>query len=766
MSRERELSRRRFLKTGAGFSALALGVPPSFGATGSPRSLDAPLQTETQIAPKEKSPRGWSPQPYTVHGNEQAGTLALSTPYYTIEHDLKRGGAISRITLTHGQSRNLLLRPIEAWVRLKQPGAPRRGRSPRTALDVYSDLQDASPSVAITRSGRNVMVTAEAALRNQSGTDEGVKTRTDYGYHWGYIKVHKEFTFSGPPVKLRGLSVVSSALDPSLTHYSYKPNIAEDFTPVIHTWEINGWGKIRPGSHFDVPFQTRYVPRYLALVNPGVEGVEWFVSDDLAQWDYQMTGKQGTGNVEITPRDNPFEISLSIDPLDLAPTYNLPRGGSITPARSYAFDYYIGVPVLEGHAENRWFERSYTPNRGNWVSEDEIKRNAALGVVTMTLHDDGDIYHDGLYWRDGSWPPYPPAQMQKMAGVIEHCHKNGIKTVPYFSCHELSQSTPEFKQHGEEWGRKPDDQGNLRPNYYYGGLMCLKSGWLDYLKFCVDRVLKHYPFDGVYYDWNLALYCNNPLHVGKQSNGVSGSEGLGTYALSPTGHWDVDELLEFVEWSRERVGANGLVLLHNTMAPMFATENFANAVCCMEFGYGQLSTSVPKPAELPLEWNFGGARPRAVIEYGTIAKAASAGIHQQFYLTALVTGVATWPASDGALELFKILKPLGDLTRYHFADWRNAAVSLDKDTCYSAVYSRPGEAYLVLANLTSQAQQPRCRLNLESLRYPLSSISSAEILTPSGSQRIDVSSLTSRLISGGATVRIEPLNALLIRIAV
>jgi len=222
--------------------------------------------------------------------------------------------------------------------------------------------------------------------------------------------------------------------------------------------------------------------------------------------------------------------------LDLSPEYILPRGGYITAAGSHAFDYYIGMPILEGCAHKPWLERSYTPNGGRWVPQAQIKRNAELGVETMTLHDDGDVNHDGLYWHDGSWPPYPPEQMKRMAETIEDCPKNGIKTVPYFSDHELHQSTEAFKRHGEEWGSKSDDQGDLRPNFDYGALMCLKSGWLDYLKFCVDRVLKSCPFDGVYYDWNQALYCNNPVHVGKTSNGVSGVKGLGTYALSPTGH--------------------------------------------------------------------------------------------------------------------------------------------------------------------------------------------------------------------------------------
>jgi len=43
-------------------------------------------------------------------------------------------------------------------------------------------------------------------------------------------------------------------------------------------------------------------------------------------------------------------------------------------------------------------------------------------------------------------------------------------------------------------------------------------GWLDFLKFSVDRVLKNHALDGVYYDWNAALLCSNPSHVAKGSS--------------------------------------------------------------------------------------------------------------------------------------------------------------------------------------------------------------------------------------------------------
>lgn len=131
--------------------------------------------------------------------------------------------------------------------------------------------------------------------------------------------------------------------------------------------------------------------------------------------------------------------------------------------------------------------------------------------------------------------------------------------------------------------------------------MCLKSGWLAQLELCIDRVLKNHKLDGVYFDWNVALYCNNPLHVGKTSNGISPDRGLGTLALSPTGHWDIDGLVSLMEWTRERVGRNGMIIVHDTMTPMFVTENFANYVVGMEWGYGWLSRAVPPVDDLPLD---------------------------------------------------------------------------------------------------------------------------------------------------------------------
>jgi len=64
------------------------------------------------------APNGRSPLPYDVIRNDAAGTLTLSTPFYTFRHNLKKGGALDMIRLTHGRAENLLVTPIEAGVRV------------------------------------------------------------------------------------------------------------------------------------------------------------------------------------------------------------------------------------------------------------------------------------------------------------------------------------------------------------------------------------------------------------------------------------------------------------------------------------------------------------------------------------------------------------------------------------------------------------------------------------------------------------------------
>ena len=118
-----------------------------------------------------------------------------------------------------------------------------------------------------------------------------------------------------------------------------------------------------------------------------------------------------------------------------------------------------------------------------------------------------------------------------------------------------------------------------------------------------------------------------------------------------------------------------------------------------------------------------------MISYGSIDANAPRRLHKLFALEAFLGGVAPWPASPETFELLPLLKPLGDIESYRFADWRNQAVSLSDNRCASAIYSRPGEAYLLLANLEKNPREVRCRVRPEKLPYPLLSPVAATVLS-------------------------------------
>lgn len=717
------------------------GRHPSRTLGSLPRILFLATLPATTALSAQKLNSTW-PQPYTVRQDPVAGVLALSTPYYTIEHNLKKGGAITRIQLTHGRAQNLLITPMATHVRTEDG-------------TVFTDILDDKPRVEHRRDGLKEFVTIEAGLVANSSAASNIRVKTEYEYRWGYVKIRREYNVQDASVRVREVCPMSVVLVPSLTDYGYREGITETEGAPPFAFGSNKWGKLRVGNPDDQPLSTRYVPRSMLFADPGVEGLEWFVGSDLSQWDFQLSGRRGRALCLMAPQQNPPGLALSISPFHST-------NDAIAMPKSSRFDFYVGVPLLEGRAIAPWFHTTFNRNRGNWVAPDQVRHWAEIGIQTVHCHNDGDYYHDGLFWRDGSYPPYP--DMEKYDAVIAECHRAGIRVATYFSNKELHPSTTEFRDHGSEWARK-DIKGNVQHNLFrgtneFGAQMCLRSGWLEFLKFSIDRVLKNHKLDGVYYDWNVALLCHNPLHEhdNKQSVAVG------------SGHWDMDELLDLMEWTRQRVGPNGLVIVHNTTTPMFVTENFADYVVANEWGYGKWKDNGPELNDLPLEWSLVGARSRGVISYGQIDPGAPGHLHKIFALEAMVAGVTPWPASQETFELYPVLKPIGDFSTCRFLDWRNSVVSLGHPRCASAIYSRPGEAFVLIANLTMAAHQVHCRLRMDRLPYPLDSAKSAVVLegsprsAGSSTSKTSVSLDVRQLAGDGAAIQIPATNAVLVHI--
>jgi len=676
------------------------------------------------------------PQAYSVRLEKGPARLVLSNAYYRVEHDLKRGGAISRIQLHHGQAENLLVQPLAAFFQDE-------------AGTVFSNLGDSSPRMRQSREGLVEVVIIESRLLDGRGVAaKGVQLKTRYEYHWGYVKVRQEWVSQPDAPKFTELCVLNTVLAPNLTRYGYREGTTEENGASAFSFGSCRWGSTDSAHAGPELVQTNFVPRYVLFADAGREGIEWFEGSDLRQWNLQLTDQRRLARFRAARQEHPAGVKLALSPYCAPSPQTLPN--------NCCFDFYLGLPLRGEHALKPWFHTSFNRNRGSWVSPEEVKHWAESGIQTVHCHNDGDYYDDGLFWRDGSYPPYP--DMDKYDQVIRDCHAVGLRVATYFSNKELHPSTPEFQAHGAEWART-NRRGKPTHNFYkgtneFGAQMCLRSGWLTGLESSIDRVLTNHRLDGVYYDWNVALLCYNQRHQGDAATPATAA------------HWDIDELLQLMEWTRQRVGPSGVIIIHNTTTPMFATENFADYIVANEWGYGKWTGEGPALTDLPLEWSLVGARARGVISYGQLDAKSPARLKRVFALEALLGGVTPWPVSPEAEELFAVLKPIGPIETCRFRDWRNDAVTLRGKRCASAIYSRQGEAYLVLANLGEAADEVQCQVQPGKLPYPIPAPRSASLVRGlAGSSAVADSTLdVQALIQGGAKIAIPGDSAVLIRL--
>ncbi|MCY2930984.1 MAG: DUF6259 domain-containing protein, partial [Planctomycetota bacterium] len=557
---------------------------------------------------------GVYPEPHELAEDGEARTIVVRNQYYEIAHSLDHGGAISSIRLLKAGGRNLLSGPCGCELGLV--GAPKPFSSGRqTSVEV--------------RRGEEPVLVFQSPMKDADGRDSGAVLKVTYQHRWGHVKIRQELVLPKEGVEANRLLLHSWVLPPELTHFGFRPGAAAEAAS-YPPWAMGlcQWGRFSPGNGFGCPYESRYVPRYVCFAQPGRQGIEWFVGSELAQWDYQLTGRPGHGNLRIEPRGNPPSVALSVCALELPM-------GSVKLRGSYAFDSYIGVPIITGRAHQPFLNKSF--QRCAWPTNELVERWAREGVRTAHFHHDGDSGRDGLFWRDGAYPPFELADMKEFDRVIAACHRHGIRVATYFSNKELHPSVQAYKDHALQWARLPEDRRRVFHNdaagNQYGVQMCLRSGWMDCLKEYVDTVLSRHDLDGTYYDWNVGMYCHNLGHDGRPYATAEIPPGtFGTWEFSPGGHWDIDELLELMQWTRRRVGPGGLSIVHTTMCPMAATENFADYVVAMEWGYSKLSTGAPALGELPLEWNFMGARSRGVIGYGCLEATAPERVHRQMTL--------------------------------------------------------------------------------------------------------------------------------------
>jgi hypothetical protein len=118
------------------------------------------------------------------------------------------------------------------------------------------------------------------------------------------------------------------------------------------------------------------------------------------------------------------------------------------------------------------------------------------------------------YYKNLNWGEYSKFwNRETLEKMIELCHENNIKFIPYTDATELTIRGKVYKKYGREWGAK-NRWGKIHSGFnsiflphaypkeyeFFTKLMCPKSGWQNYLIEQVNYLLDELKVDGIYFD--------------------------------------------------------------------------------------------------------------------------------------------------------------------------------------------------------------------------------------------------------------------------
>ena len=594
---------------------------------------------------------------------DEKGRLSVKTRFWEVIHDSKAGGCITSIRFFHGSGRNVLRRPIYSY------------------FGSFWDISNDEAKISQVEEDGVLKVKITGKLRDVNGyTESNVDYEYLYEYKEGHVKVTHRYFFRRGIAGIGDVGVGCVEAIPELSCFAARPSHIRAHPP--HATCAAVWGRIT----FDgrPVFEERNIPLYMAVFNPGVEGVEFLPGPDLEEWTKQLVDRRDVGRFQIVGEPGPDRVRIVVEPLSSKTNgYRSSRRFS----GEYRFTFYIGLPKIPERVPRRYMHLAF----GNhpWPSDEDIRKWAYAGVTVVRLHND---YHpSGDFWHDGSWPPYDERGMSELRRVIDTCHRYGIKIVPYFSLYEINPKSDAFADGYIVWRRTVDERGSLietyPPNHYYGFGMCLKSGWKDFLKGYVKKVVETLGFDGVYYDYAHYWFCNNRLH-------------------SRGDHTNIDDLIEFLEYTRDLVGEDGVVLLHQSgWFPCVLVENYADGLIMFE------DTSswreMPPLEKFPpntLHLRFMNVAPRIPCPLYN----APDGVKASWDLCAkcVLFGAFPWqglgPESEPVLALFEAFRAF-DLSRFRFEDYTRGYVKTSDTAIKGAVYFNDERILTVLSNVEDRA---------------------------------------------------------------
>lgn len=594
-----------------------------------------------------EAPGGGSIELDTSPGNR----VKISTNYWRLEFDLRNGGALDTIVFQHGSGTNLLLAPFRTYVdRWSAANAPELDFRPSQQGDI----------VTLRFSGRM------AAAGRIPGPVEFMTTwtlspfvaRADYRLRF----------IEDAMVSTAGIG--STAVRRELDEWGVRVGMADD--PDRRKMAPARFGKMQRSG--EVLIAEHHAPAYILLFDRAKEGFDINLASDIATWETGLAKRGGVGRYEAQVADDGGSIVLSMEPLNLPTPVQVRRG-------DYTFSYYLGLPRIVEKANRKWMHLSF----GNhpWPSDTEIEKWADNGVNIVRLHN--DYAGDENFWHDGAWPPYDEKGMSELKRVIATCHNHNIQVVPYFSIHEFHPKAQDYAENENSWKRSVDQAGTVFHNRIgkgeFGVQMCLRSGWFDRRKQDVERAYRELGFDGIYYDWVMALPCTNKAH----------HKDL---------HLGTDHVIELLAWTRRLIAPKGTLILHLYGAmPSIAFENFADLVVNMEEISGAEKLMVME--EVPIVTVLAESIMRSPCP--SYRRDMPVERNRRNIAHLAVLGMFPWSGGTGdgvyaeTLKLFRTFKPY-QLEKYRFRDGLSGVVKTSWETVYGALYSSAEKAIVVLSN--------------------------------------------------------------------
>lgn len=165
----------------------------------------------------------------------------------------------------------------------------------------------------------------------------------------------------------------------------------------------------------------------------------------------------------------------------------------------------------------------------------------------------------GVNWFSGDYSR--PADPEATQRFLDHCHRHGLRVMPYVTFTDMEYGAPGFDQNDGPWRIEPVSEFNYRSH-----LMCYGSaGWQARWRDEVAAIFRRFAFDGLYIDfWAGRLLCRNARH------GCSG----------PYGRFTAEGLRQMARFARETVRAaspDGLILANTNILPLAMINNWIDA---------------------------------------------------------------------------------------------------------------------------------------------------------------------------------------------